>query len=118
MIENSRKLKFMSIMTQEISDEWIPVWIDRLDKMGFFTAPASIHHHSAYEGGLFDHSYQVTLNLLNLTRWLHLTWKRPESPYIVGMFHDLCKCDNYKCKKPDGMHPEAWVYSDGQLLTW
>lgn len=39
MIENSRKLKFMSIMTQEISDEWIPVWIDRLDKMGFFTAP-------------------------------------------------------------------------------
>lgn len=117
MIENSRKLKFMSIMTQEISDEWIPVWIDRLDKVGFFTAPASIHHHSAYEGGLFDHSYQVTLNLLNLTRWLHLTWKRPESPYIVGMFHDLCKCDNYKCKKPDGMHPEAWVYSDGQLLT-
>lgn len=91
MIENSRKLKFMSIMTQEISDEWIPVWI--------------------------DHSYQVTLNLLNLTRWLHLTWQRPESPYIVGMFHDLCKCDNYKCKKPDGMHPEAWVYSDGQLLT-
>ena len=82
MIENSRKLKFMSIMTQEISDEWIPVWIDRLDKMGFFTAPASIHHHSAYEGGLFDHSYQVTLNLLNLTRWLHLIGSALKAPIL------------------------------------
>ena len=86
-------------------------------ELGFFTAPASIHHHGAYEGGLFDHSYQVALNLVDLTEKLHLTWQRPQSPYIVGMFHDLCKCDNYKRKKPDGMHPEAWVYSDGQLLT-
>lgn len=117
MDKSDRKQKFINLMNQEIPKTTASIWMKRLDKMGFFTAPASIHHHGAYEGGLFDHSYQVTLNLVNLTNWLHLTWLRPQSPYIVGMFHDLCKCDNYKCLKPDDIHPEAWVYSDGQLLT-
>ena len=66
-----------------------------LDELGFFTAPASIMHHGNYEGGLFDHSLQVAKELVNLTEKLGLTWSRPESPYIVGMFHDLCKCDTY-----------------------
>ena len=30
-----------------------------------------------------------------MTDRLNLKWKRPESPYIIGMFHDLCKIDNY-----------------------
>ena len=25
----------------------------------------------------------------------NLKWERPESPLIVGMFHDLCKIDSY-----------------------
>ena len=25
-----------------------------------------------------------------------LDWRRKESPFIIGMFHDLCKCDQYK----------------------
>lgn len=68
---------------------------NNLDNLGFFTAPASTKFHGAYEGGLFDHSLQVAKELVNLTEKLGLTWERPESPYIVGMFHDLCKCDNY-----------------------
>lgn len=66
-----------------------------LEDLGFFTAPASTRFHGAYEGGLFDHSLEVTKSLVELTEKLGLTWKRPESPYIVGMYHDLCKCDNY-----------------------
>lgn len=66
-----------------------------LQQIGFFTAPASTKYHGAYEGGLFDHSLETAKQLVNLTEKLGLTWERSESPYIVGMFHDLCKCDNY-----------------------
>ena len=62
----------------------------------FFTAPASTKYHGAYEGGLYDHSRQVFIRLKNLTENNGLKWTRPESPFIVGMFHDLCKCDQYK----------------------
>ena len=40
---------------------------------GFFKAPASIHHHGAYPGALFDHSLAVMKALLNLTEKLELT---------------------------------------------
>ena len=66
-----------------------------LDKIGFFDAPASIKYHGAYNGGLFDHSFLTAKALVELTEKLSLKWERPESPYIVGMYHDLCKCDNY-----------------------
>lgn len=33
--------------------------------------------------------------LINLTKKLQLTWEREESPYIIGMLHDLCKIDAY-----------------------
>lgn len=62
---------------------------------GFFTAPASSSHHLNYEGGLYDHSCHVTDALVDLTSNNHLSWSRPESPYIIGMFHDLCKSDAY-----------------------
>ena len=75
---------------------------DQLDEMGFFNAPASAGHHGAYEGGLFDHSAEVTEQLLYLTRHLELKWGREKSPYIVGMFHDLCKVDQYRQKEDGG----------------
>lgn len=69
--------------------------ISLLDELGFFTAPASTKYHAAYEGGLFDHSFEVTRQLVKLTKKLGLKWDRLESPYIVAMYHDLCKCDDY-----------------------
>lgn len=69
--------------------------IECLDNTGYFDAPASTKYHGAYIGGLFDHSHVVTSSLLDLTEKLELKWERPISPYIVGMFHDLCKCDDY-----------------------
>lgn len=73
---------------------------ERLLEFGYFSAPASTRYHGAYEGGLFDHSYAVTMNLLRLTERLGLTWEREISPYYVGMLHDLCKCGQY-AKDPD-----------------
>jgi hypothetical protein len=71
-----------------------------LTENGFFTAPASTKYHGNYEGGLFDHSYEVMLTLLRFTEMNKLTWENPRSPYVVGMFHDLCKIDQYVLKKP------------------
>ena len=79
----------------EFFKEDTPIGTETLDNLGFFTAPASTRFHGSYAGGLFDHSLEVGEQLVKLTEKLNLTWERPESPYIVGMFHDLCKCDNY-----------------------
>jgi HD superfamily phosphohydrolase YqeK len=68
---------------------------EELDKMGFFDAPASTTHHGNYEGGLFDHSLEVAKQLVDLTDKLGLKWKTINSPKVVGMYHDLCKCDAY-----------------------
>ncbi len=70
-------------------------FLNFLTSSGFMTAPASTKYHGAYEGGLYDHSKAVYLRLRDLTKKLNLQWKRPESPFIIGMFHDLCKCDQY-----------------------
>ncbi len=76
---------------------------------GFFTAPASTKYHGAYEGGLFDHSECVTIELVRLTEQLQLEWQNPRSPYIVGMFHDLCKIDTYR-------HPKLGTTLDGETV--
>lgn len=94
--EGKRKDMFVELMREpmllEISAESLA---GRLFGMGFFSAPASTKYHGAYEGGLFDHSYAVTKNLLYLTDKLGLTWEREISPYYVGMLHDICKCGQY-----------------------
>lgn len=67
-----------------------------LVEAGFFRAPASTKFHGAYEGGLFDHSLMVMNTLVDLSARNGLKWQRAESPFIVGMFHDLCKIDQYR----------------------
>ena len=62
---------------------------------GFFTAPASTKYHGNYEGGLFDHSFAVMTSLMDLSVKNGLKWQRACSPFLVGIFHDLCKIDNY-----------------------
>ncbi len=66
-----------------------------LSEDGFFTAPASTKYHGVYPGGLYEHSRTVFRRLNDLTVKNGLKWQRPESPFIIGMFHDLCKCDQY-----------------------
>lgn len=75
--------------------------IPTLKDKGYFAKPSSIKYHGANIGGLFDHSLQVAKSLVDLTKNLNLKWLRPESPYIVGLFHDLCKCDNYRVDDTD-----------------
>lgn len=99
---------------------------EKLTESRFFAAPASTKYHGAYEGGLFDHSYNVTSVLVTLSHNNNLEWQRPESPYIIGMFHDICKQDQYRhpitgtlyggsVKEPI-YDPFEWEYDPDTLL--
>lgn len=93
--------------------------VDKLDEMDYFTAPASTKYHGSYIGGLFHHSVEVTRALLELTNKLDLEWEKPRSPYIIGMLHDLCKCDSYAFANHDAENPlftyrkELWLDGHG-----
>lgn len=62
----------------------------------YFDAPASKGHHLSVRGGLARHSVNVTERLVDLTQSLGVGWPRAESPYLVGMLHDLVKCRCYR----------------------
>lgn len=66
-----------------------------LKSMGYFDAPASTKYHLNYSGGLLEHSVNVARTLIKLTEANVLQWQREESPVIIGLFHDLCKSDQY-----------------------
>lgn len=102
MNKNERMLDFRKSMKAydnvfgaKVSDLIDEKFLNYLDECGFFTAPASTKYHGAYEGGLYDHSKAVFERICLLTVNNKLDWQRKESPFIVGMFHDLCKCDQY-----------------------
>lgn len=103
---DERILMFMERMSPYVNRE-MTAW---LESHGFFTASASTKYHGSYEGGLFDHSFEVAQTLWKLTKDNNLKWERPESPLIVGMFHDLCKTDSYKSDMA------GWTYNNDTLL--
>lgn len=89
---------------------------DYLCNKCFFSSPASTRFHGAYEGGLYDHSLMVMETLVKLTEDNCLKWDRPESPYIVGFFHDLCKTDQYE-RNPKAGEPgqNAYLFNTATL---
>ena len=96
-------------------------FIERLDKEGYFEAPAGKKHHGAFEGGLFEHSVLVTSELVELTNKLGLKWERHEGPLVVGMFHDLCKVKQYITTKVPADENEMELGSDqytGVCYEW
>ncbi len=79
--------------------------------IGYFTQPASKRHHLARKGGLMRHSVNVTRRLVALTDALGVYWPRKESPYLVGMLHDLVKCRCYRAVPGAAQDGEpAWEY--------
>lgn len=78
-----------------------------LSDIGYFNAPASRGHHMAKRGGLLRHSVNVTRRLVALTDAFGVFWPRRESPYLVGMLHDLVKCRCYRAVEGAG---PAWEY--------
>lgn len=117
--------KFLNFMKLPDGAPLVPeALLDWLIGKGFFTAPASTKYHGAYEGGLFDHSFEVAQLLVQLTEDCHLIWADRRSPYLVGMFHDLCKIDQYRHPYYEGIERlegpildmEHWEYNPNTLL--
>lgn len=75
--------------------------VEILEQTGYFEVPASMTFHGAWPGGLFEHSWTVVQELVHMTKTLGLTWQMRRSPVLVGMFHDLCKTEEYE-KDGDG----------------
>ena len=93
---------FPNIVTQECED-----W---LQSIGYYDKPASLHYHGKEDGDLYKHCYNVANELSYLTDNLYLEWMRKESPLIVGLLHDVCKCDDYILTK------NGWQYNDNKIM--
>ena len=95
------KAEFISIFTQNITREGSDKLLDWLkNKSDFFTAPASTKFHSAYEGGLCEHSVKTYYRFVqNLDVEYEGEWEEkisPESVAIIALLHDICKTNYYK----------------------
>lgn len=75
--------------------------IDHLyEKTDFFYGPSSTRWHAAYPGGGFDHAFNVTQCLVELTqKRVCSPWQRSVSPYIIGLLHDATKINSYLMKQ-------------------
>jgi 23S rRNA maturation-related 3'-5' exoribonuclease YhaM len=68
--------------------------IDYLLNSDYFTAPASTRYHNVFEGGLCQHSLNVTREFSKENAF----WEKQipqDSVIICGILHDLCKVGAY-----------------------
>ena len=76
--------------------------IKHLERLGFFTAPASTKFHLSVKGGLMEHSWNVCNTALMLREQMiqmkpELADKLPEESVVVAsLLHDVCKSNIYK----------------------
>ena len=95
------KAEFLRIYKENVKREGAEKLLDYLlNKSDFFTAPASTRFHSAYEGGLCEHSvkcyYRFSMNLQNEYEDEDEIPISAESIAIIALLHDVCKTNYYK----------------------
>ena len=93
--------RFINIFKTKIRRDGADKLLDYLMSSDFFSAPASARYHSAYEGGLLDHSLNVYdclsayLNRDYVREKFKLSYSE-ETIAIVSLLHDICKVNVYK----------------------
>lgn len=87
------------------------------EETDFFYAPASTKYHSAYPGGLSEHSRLLTGVLLQLTNQKRFCydWQRAESPIIIGLLHDLTKVGCYLKAEDYSDQTPKYKYNEDKL---
>jgi hypothetical protein len=108
-----RALDEAEIFENESARDEFMTW---LTSTGYFIAPASLNHHSSQTGGLCDHSFAVTQCLMELSHDNSLSWSRPQSPAIIGLFHDICKADDYVCVGCE-QGGSVWEWNKNAIFT-
>ena len=96
-------LTVQDMCTSVITDE-CEQW---LMSIGYYVKPASIKYHGVRSGDLARHCYEVANQLQILTDKLGLEWEREISPWVVGLLHDVCKCDDYVISP----RTRTWTYN-------
>ena len=100
--------------------------LDWLITTDFFTAPASSKFHSAYEGGLCEHSinaFNRYVKILKMEYGEDFEKKiSMESVAIIALLHDVCKVNFYKTEyrnvKVDGQWTQVPYYSIEDTLPY
>lgn len=95
------KLEFINIFKQNIHRDGADKLLDWLTtKTDFFSAPASTKFHSAFAGGLCEHSVKTYFRFMqNLDKEYDGEWEKvisAESVAIIALLHDICKTNYYK----------------------
>ena len=98
---NENKEEFVKLL-KSTGREGVDDVIEELERLGFFSAPASAGHHLNVEGGLVQQS-------LNTCKAAFAIWEgmkalepsldtevKKESIIISALLHDVCKADIYK----------------------
>lgn len=89
-----------------------------LNDVGYYTAPASMKHHGSEEGSLFIHSARVAEYLWHISKALNYEWERPQSPFIIGILHDVCKVDAYNKIVDEGKDKKDTKEAAGYHYEW
>ena len=95
--------RFIEIFKSKVKREGADKLLDFIcsPSSDFFTAPASARYHSAYEGGLCEHSLNVYDCLVayldrDVAKTKYKLNYTDETIAIVSLLHDLCKMNVYK----------------------
>lgn len=119
-IQKNRKI-FLDVCNNYIHREGLLALLEYLNcKTDFFTAPASVARHLDEPGGLCQHSLNVFETLMRINKSTMEPYVfsddnacfdpiPEESLAIVGLFHDIWKCNRYKpCNKRRKNHLGNW----------
>ena len=107
------KDEFLQIYYDNIERDGAEALLDHLERSDFFTAPASSRSHSAYEGGLCQHSINVYKRFVKLLEneygqnWENVISK--ESVAIIALLHDICKVNYYATELRNVKKDGQWV---------
>lgn len=110
------KKEFLTIFNNTVKRPGADKFIEWLTKSDFFYAPASSKFHNAFEGGLCEHSINVSKRLKMLVdqeKKLHaandaITSITDESVVICGLLHDICKANFYKVEYRNQKKNDVW----------
>ncbi len=95
------KEEFINLL-RSTEREYIDYVIEDIDKLGFFSAPASTRFHLNFDGGLCQHSLNVCHVALMLREQMIAMkpeiadYLKKDSVIIASLLHDVCKADIYK----------------------
>ena len=107
------KQQFCEIFYDKIERDGAEELLNFLERSDFFEAPASTKNHSAYKGGLCQHSINVYHRFVKLLQMEYgenyAEAISEESVAIIALLHDLCKVNFYAMDTKNVKRDGQWV---------